>query len=270
MRTIELVPEEKKEEMRGYLNSYLTELSQYDNSITFDDNGNPIYKWFEFYWNDKGRYPFYLLIDGVIAGITFIREVMPENYEIAEFYVIPDFRRQGNGLWFAEEIANKFIGQMEFSTKLSNISAVKFWDKFSNGFDGVSANNDNEWRNWVIRKNIPTTHTCKLKTPFFELVESGIKTLEGRLNDEKRQLIKIGDYIEFIHESKPEKMARVIVTDKYLFDNFDQMSLFIDKESLGFDKNDSDEEVISVYRNIYSKEAEEKYGVVILKIELIK
>ncbi|MBE5738126.1 MAG: GNAT family N-acetyltransferase [Clostridiales bacterium] len=268
MRKIELVPEDAMEEMRGYLNTYLIELSEFDDNINFDDNGVPIYRWFDFYWNDKGRYPFYFYIDEKIAGMSFVREVTEEKYEIAEFYMFPEFRGNGNAMWFAGEIANKFDGEIEFSTKHKNIRAIKFWTKFANTFDSVKASSDKEWQNWTIRKREVSNFVCGLQPKYFDMVKAGKKVLEGRLNDEKRRQMKIGDYIIFENVENREDRLRVKIVDKYLFDNFDQMTLFIDKEQLGFDKNDSDEKVIDVYRNIYSKEDEEKYGVLILKIEI--
>jgi ASC-1-like (ASCH) protein len=40
-------------------------------------------------------------------------------------------------------------------------------------------------------------HQMKLQPNPFEQIKNGSKTLELRLNDEKRQLIKVGDEIEF-------------------------------------------------------------------------
>lgn len=39
----------------------------------------------------------------------------------------------------------------------------------------------------------------------FELIKNGTKTIELRLNDEKRQLLKIKDLIEFTNRTNNEK-----------------------------------------------------------------
>lgn len=268
MRRVELVSEDKKEEMRCYLNDYLIELSQFDNNISFDGD-KPIYKWFDFYWNDKGRYPYYFYIDNEVAGISFVREVSEEKYEIAEFYVLPKFRGGGNALWFAGEIANKFVGEIDFSTRHKNIRAIKFWNKFALGFVNADVIEDDEWINWEIRKREPKVFNSSLQHRFFESISVGEKILEGRLNDDKRKEIKIDDYIIFNDLSNENNEIKVKVVDKYYFDNFDQMTLFIDKSQLGFGKNESVDDVIKLYRSIYPKEKEDKYGVVIFKIELV-
>ncbi len=268
MLKVELAKEEQKNISKKYLDEYLIELSNYDNNIKFDDSGLPIYKWFDFYWNDKGRYPFLFYVDSEIAGISFVRELHENVYEIAEFYVVPKFRGNGNALWFAGEIANKFDGEIEFSTRLTNPRAIRFWDKFAGSFDSVITM-DNEWKNWAIRKHNPTTHFLKLKEEYFNKIKTKRKTLEGRLNDEKRKKILIGDYIDFTNTSDENDHILTKVIDKYFFDNFDQMLLFIDKKSLGFDNNEGDAEILNVYRSIYSKEKEEEFGVVVLSVELV-
>src|SRR5574344_229643 len=104
MRKIQIVPTCKLEEMRKMLNVYLTELSEFDPDIKFDEKGTPIYKWFDCYWENKDRFPFYLIVDSKIAGLALIREINNMVYDIAEFYVVPEYRKDGNAIWFAAEI----------------------------------------------------------------------------------------------------------------------------------------------------------------------
>ena len=39
-------------------------------------------------------------------------------------------------------------------------------------------------------------HEMKLQDQYFDMVKSGAKIYEGRLNDEKRKLINVGDVIK--------------------------------------------------------------------------
>ena len=151
MRKIQIVPLVKKGEMRKYLFDYLTELSEFDPDIKFDDNGKPIYKWFDCYWEEKERYPIYLVIDGGVPGIAMIRELDKMLYDFAEFYVLPEYRKDGNAIWFASEIANLFDGQFVFSTRFTNPRAIRFWGKFANLFEKNEFNDDEIWRNWKVR-----------------------------------------------------------------------------------------------------------------------
>ena len=44
-------------------------------------------------------------------------------------------------------------------------------------------------------------HKMNLWNDSFEAIKCGSKTIEMRLNDEKRSLIKIGDEIEFVNKN---------------------------------------------------------------------
>ncbi|MBE7074888.1 MAG: hypothetical protein E7376_02800 [Clostridiales bacterium] len=152
MRKIQIVSKAKMEEMRNFLYDYLIELSEFDPDIKFDEKGLPIYNWFDCYWVDKDRYPLFLVIDEKIAGMAMIRELRSQLYDFAEFYVCPEFRKDGNALWFASELTKLFDGQFTFSTRFTNPRAIKFWGKFAKTFESNSYNDDSIWRNWTIRK----------------------------------------------------------------------------------------------------------------------
>ena len=66
-------------------------------------------------------------------------------------------------------------------------------------------------------------HIMKLQASPFGMIKSGKKTIELRLNDEKRQKLKIGDEIEFICTDDADKTVGVSVTNIYHFDNFAQL-----------------------------------------------
>ena len=268
MRKIQIVPLSKMEEMRKYFYEYLVELSEFDPDIKFDEKGTPIYNWYECYWKDKKRYPFYLIIDNKIAGLAMIRELDNMLYDIAEFYVCPEFRKDGNAIWFALQLTELFDGQFVFSTRFTNPRAIKFWDKFAKLFEKNEYVDDEIWRNWTIRKNCFCEHSLNLNPIYFELIKSGEKTLEGRLNDEKRKGFKVGDKITFYKEPEKSETLNAIILDKFLFNNFEEMAEKLNKKDLGFN-NKSNKEMIETYRNIYTQTDENKYGVVIFKIKVL-
>ena len=268
MRKIQIVPLSRREEMRRILNEYLIELSEFDPDIKFDDKGIPIYKWFDYYWVDRDRFPIYFIIDNNVAGIALIRELENRVYEIAEFYVLPEYRGNGNAIWFASELTNLFDGEFVFATRHTNHRAIRFWGKFAEMYEGSEYYDDPIWRNWTIRKIDVATHELNLNPIYYDLIKSGEKTLEGRLNDEKRKVFNIGDKIIFYREPERVETMNAIILDKYLFDNFDDMANKLNKADLGF-ATKSKEEMVKVYRTIYTTEDENKYGVVIFKIKTI-
>ena len=267
MKKIQIVPLSKIEVLRKYLYDYLKELSNYDKSIQFNKNGTPIYKWYECYWEERTRYPIFLMVDDKIAGFALIRELNNMKYEIAEFYIVPEFRKDNNALWFATELTKLFCGEFSFSTMLANVRAVKFWNKFVLNYQHQFSDTQGQ-RTWFIRQRNFTTHTIGLKPIYYNLIKNNIKTLEGRLNDEKRQAYNIGDSLIIYKEPKRQENIKAIILDKTIFKNFDEMVEHTDLAQLVFE-NCTKEYVIGVYRNIYSKQNEEKYGVAIIKLKVI-
>ena len=150
MHKIQIVHEYRKDEMRKIFDEYLTELAEFDPHIQFDENGKPIYKWFDAYWQEPDRFPFFMIIDGEIAGLSMIRAVGEIGYEVAEFYVLPAYRKNGNALWFAQEVLQMFEGQIELGTRLENKRAIKFWTKFVQNYDVYACIDEDGWRNWTL------------------------------------------------------------------------------------------------------------------------
>ena len=64
-------------------------------------------------------------------------------------------------------------------------------------------------------------HKMKLSKPWFDLVKSGKKNVEGRIYDEKRQKLKVGDHIEFSNSSGNNKFKKKIIKLK-TYDNFEK------------------------------------------------
>ena len=100
----------------------------------------------------------------------------------------------------------------------------------------------------------------------FNLIKSGTKTIELRLNDEKRSLIKIGDKIEFTNRITEEKIV-VEVINLHNYDSFFELYKHFDKVSMGYDEDE--EEDPKDMEQYYSKEEQDKYGVLGIEIKLI-
>ena len=100
----------------------------------------------------------------------------------------------------------------------------------------------------------------------FERIKNGTKTIELRLNDEKRQLLKIKAMIEFINRINNEKML-VEIKNLYHFASFKELYKNFDKVALGYDEDDiADPKDMEEY---YSPEEQSKYGVLAIEIKKI-
>ena len=105
-------------------------------------------------------------------------------------------------------------------------------------------------------------HIMKLNESPFERIKNGTKTVEFRLFDEKRKMIKIGDQIEFSKLPDMQEKLLVDVVELYRDDTFEKL----------FRKLFSDEDEIirkakSMYE-IYCPEKEREYGVLGIKIKI--
>ena len=103
------------------------------------------------------------------------------------------------------------------------------------------------------------------REPFYK-IKNGTKTIELRLNDEKRRIIKVNDIIEFTSRVTGEKIITKVIKLHY-FSNFEELYKHFDKVSLGYDLDEAAcPEDMSKY---YSKEEQERYGVVGIEIKLV-
>lgn len=110
-------------------------------------------------------------------------------------------------------------------------------------------------------------HKMNLQPGPYKMIECGIKTIEMRLYDEKRQKINVGDIVEFTNNATKETLnTRVLNLHRYK--NFGELYLKFEKEKLGYKNNDiAKPEDMEQY---YSKEKIEEFGVVGIEIEVIK
>ena len=111
-------------------------------------------------------------------------------------------------------------------------------------------------------------HEMKLQPKYYDFILNGTKRIEIRLFDEKRQQIKIGDTIKFLKEPELIESFNVKVVDLLRYNNFEEMFKDYDISILA-DKSMTKEELITVLEEFYSKEKQEQYGVLGIKIELL-
>ncbi|MBR1385652.1 MAG: DUF3850 domain-containing protein [Bacilli bacterium] len=110
-------------------------------------------------------------------------------------------------------------------------------------------------------------HEMKLQSEFYYYIKNGSKRIEIRLNDEKRKIIKVNDIIEFRNIENNEKIkTKVLELKKY--NSF--IELLDDNDiSLLADKSYNKEKLLKELNNFYSKEEQNKYGIIAIKIDLI-
>lgn len=80
-------------------------------------------------------------------------------------------------------------------------------------------------------------HEMKLNNEPFECIKNGTKTIELRLNDEKRKLLTVGDYIEFTNRVTNEKLL-VEVIDLFKYNSFEELYKHFNKIEIGYSINE--------------------------------
>lgn len=100
----------------------------------------------------------------------------------------------------------------------------------------------------------------------FEAIKNKSKTIELRLNDEKRSKIKIGDFIGFTNTTTLEKIKTKVV-NIYKYKDFEELYKHHDKISMGYKMEEiADSNDMLMY---YKKEDIKKYGVLGIGIKTI-
>lgn len=106
-------------------------------------------------------------------------------------------------------------------------------------------------------------HNMNLNNRPFKSIKEGTKTIELRLNDEKRSLLKVGDEIEFTNITNGEKLS-VDIINLHKYPSFEELYKHFDKVEMGYNKDEpAESKDMEAY---YSKEEQDKYGVLGIEI----
>lgn len=111
-------------------------------------------------------------------------------------------------------------------------------------------------------------YEMKLQPAYYDFMLKGTKRIEIRLNDEKRRNIKLGDKIKFLKEPLLNESFEAEVIGLLNYRSFEDLIRDYDTSILS-DNTVSKEEVLSTLSKFYSREDEDKYGVLGIRIILI-
>lgn len=111
-------------------------------------------------------------------------------------------------------------------------------------------------------------YEMKLKDMPFNMIKAGKKTVELRLYDDKRRKLSVGDKILFTNLSTHDEKIAVTIKALYRFGSFRELFEEISLERCGFSCDISIDEAVEEMRNYYSAEAEHRYGVLGINVEI--
>jgi predicted acetyltransferase len=139
---VEVVPANPDDQplLAGLLNSYAREFSRFHH-VEFEADGSFVYHPLAAYWQEPGRFPFVIRVDGNPAGFAFVTRVNSPSggdhvFDIAEFYVSPPFRRKVAGTAAAHILWRRFPARWQVRVLPANQPAVRFWQNAITRFTG--------------------------------------------------------------------------------------------------------------------------------------
>lgn len=137
--------------MQFYLYDFSAMLSGDVNSGGFFDHEMHL----DSYWSEPDRFPYLIYTNSEIAGFLLVNSYtcLAENRggkSIAEFFVMPKYRRRGVGRKTAIQIFDKFPGKWEVRQIKENIAGQLFWRKviaeYTRGNFKETVLNDHLWQ----------------------------------------------------------------------------------------------------------------------------
>lgn len=105
----------------------------------------------------------------------------------------------------------------------------------------------------------------------FNLIKSGNKTIEVRLNDKKRRKIELNDEIIFIspeEDSTEQIITKVVGLSKFVL--FRNLFKELNAKNMGWDYEPTVQEEIENIRKYYSEEDERTWGALGIHLEILK
>ncbi len=109
-------------------------------------------------------------------------------------------------------------------------------------------------------------HQLQLATTPFNAITSGVKTIESRLYDKKRQLIQIGDTVDFTNREAPDQTVSVKVIGLLRYKTFHDLFTHNDPSKFG---GESVEWLENQINEFYSINEQSQDGVIGIEFELI-
>ncbi len=130
-------------------------------------------------------------------------------------------------------------------------------------------NNSSRLINQLNKDNIKPKYIENLSEPWFTLITIGLKTVEGRKNKGIFKKMQVGDIIQWDNNDFKERNVLTKITGK---DEYKTFKEYLIKE--GLDKclpgMPSLKHGLSVYFKYFTKEEEAEFGVVAIRLELVK
>ena len=124
---IEIAAETKKHILLNLMQLYQHDLSEHDGTLPDSEGRYSKGQYFELYWIEAERYPYIIYEDKTPIGFALVRDLLNNNYSMAEFFIIRPARGAGRGTTAAHLLFNMHPGLWHVAQQQENFSAQAFW-----------------------------------------------------------------------------------------------------------------------------------------------
>ena len=147
---LEKVTIDYKDTLYRLLQYSLFEESEYDLN-EMNDNAIFEYKYFDKYFTDEGRDAYFIREQNTnkllgFAMVNTYMQIFDNGHSIAEYMVIPKYRRNKIGKKVATELFNKYKGNWEVKPSFNSNKAYLFWKNVIEDY----TNNNFEFKNGIF------------------------------------------------------------------------------------------------------------------------
>lgn len=117
----------------------------------------------------------------------------------------------------------------------------------------------------------PGFYKITVRQPWFDLIKSGKKTAEGRLNRGLFAKLKVGDIVQWQQSDNPANFVNTTVVNLRKYATFaDMLAAERLKNTLPVDDiNTINKGLKEVYHKIYKHADEQKFGVVAIRLQVV-
>jgi predicted acetyltransferase len=128
--------------LRNLYQLYLYEYSRFTQEWRVGEDGRFPETDLEDCWSDPHAKVFLFRVDGAWAGLAIVyvglgKEETGKFNELAEFFIMPPYRRQRVGETVARRLFDQFKGRWLLSVLATNLEGLHFWrsllDRYTNG-----------------------------------------------------------------------------------------------------------------------------------------
>ena len=124
--TSDLATADETDLLRDLWQLYMQDLALFRNLIV-ENNGRYRDDRLRTYLAYEEHWPFVIRCNGEVAGFALVRKSKPDTHVVGEFFITPEFRRNGVGAAATDLILQKFKGSWEIPFQRENPAAVSFW-----------------------------------------------------------------------------------------------------------------------------------------------